>query len=128
MNPTVVGVVVKILIVEDNEDSRRLLALNFSREGYSVVAAEDGAEGLAKVLEEKPGVVVTGLQLRRVHGIEMIKQLRKRPEMKSLKIIVLTAHDGDHANAAREAGADIVLHKPLAFDSLNDIVKRIAIK
>ena len=118
----------KILIVENNEDSRRLLALNFSLEGYSVVAAGDGAEGLAMVLEEKPGVVVTDLQLRRVHGIEMIKQLRKRSEMKNLKIIVLTSQDEDHANAAREAGADIVVHKPLAFDSLNDIVKRMAIK
>ena len=115
----------KILIVAHNDDSRRLLALSFSLEGYDVIVAKDGGEGLTKALEEKPDVIVTGLQMQTMSGVEMIQRLRQQPELEYLKIIVLTAQDASHAKAARQAGAHIVLHKPLAFDSLNDIVKHV---
>jgi DNA-binding response OmpR family regulator len=116
---------VKVLIVEDNEASRRLLALNFTQAGYDVVVAGDGAEGLAKVIEQKPHFVVTDLEMPGMHGREMIREIRRRPEGRSMKVIVLTGQDVTVGEGAREAGADAVLYKPLSFDSLNKVVREL---
>lgn len=119
---------VKILIVEDNEESRKLLALNFSQEGYSVVVARDGAEGLARLIKEKPCLVVTDLHMPEMHGSEMIRKIRRRPELKDTKVVVLTGQGAAVGEGAREAGADVVLYKPLSFDSLNHIVQKLLIE
>lgn len=119
---------VKVLIVEDNEISRKLLAMNFSLEGYHVVVAEDGAQGLAKVIEEKPRVVVTDLQMPEMHGSEMIRRIRLRSESKDTKVVVVTGQDATVGESARAAGADVVLYKPLAFDSLHEIIQQLLVE
>jgi DNA-binding response OmpR family regulator len=116
---------VKVLIVEDHEASRKLLAMNFSRAGYNVIVAGDGAEGLAKVIEEQPRFVVTDLQMPVMNGSDMIREMRRRPESRSVKVIVLTGQDMRAGEVAREAGADAVLYKPLSFDLLNKTVREL---
>jgi CheY-like chemotaxis protein len=115
----------KVLIVEDNQVSQKLLALNFSREGYSIVLAKDGAEGLAKTIAERPPLVVTDLQMPEMHGSEMIREIRRRPEVKGTKVIVLTGQGPAAGEEARQSGADAILYKPLTFESLYEIVQQL---
>lgn len=118
----------KILIVEDNEASRYLLALNFSQEGYSVISARDGEEGLLKLIEERPRVVIADLHMPGMHGSEMIRKIRRRSESQHTKVVVLTGQDAAVGERAREAGADVVLYKPLSFDSLKAVVQRLLVE
>lgn len=114
----------KILVVEDNQDTRELLTLHLTLQGYEVVEAEDGQEGLDKIREERPELVLTDLSMPRLNGVELIEILRGHPEFSEIKIIALTAHSSGDATRARYAGANIVLHKPMPLDSLADIVKQ----
>jgi DNA-binding response OmpR family regulator len=115
----------KILVVEDNQDTRELLVLHLTLQGYELVGAVDGQDGLDKMRQERPRLILTDLSMPRLNGVELIKQVRADPEFSQTKIIAITAHGSGNAIEARHAGADIVLHKPTPLDSLADIVKQI---
>ena len=116
----------KVLIVEDNEDTRDFLAFFLAREGHEVIEAEDGEEGLHKALEEKPPLILTDISMPRMDGVDMIHCLRNEPEFADVKIIALTAHGSGTANDARRAGADVVVRKPAPPDSITEIIRQLA--
>ena len=115
----------KILVVEDDPASRELLLYYLHSEGYQVIVAEDGQEGFDKAQQEKPELVVTDLSMPRMDGVELIRLLRQRPDLKGVKICVLTAHGSGNIEKARTAGADAVMQKPTPPDTLADVVRQL---
>src|SRR5690349_11848905 len=80
-----------VLVVEDEPDIRELVKYNLEREGFHVVEAENGEQGLAAVQRDKPALVLLDLMLPGMDGMEICRLLRGRPETSSLPIIILTA-------------------------------------
>lgn len=114
----------KLLVVEDNADARIMLETLLSQEGFIIVTAEDGQDGLEKARAELPHLVLTDLHMPGLNGFEMIECMRQIPVLSKTPIIVLTA-DVDAHEKAILAGADSVLIKPLLFEELIKTIKRL---
>jgi two-component system phosphate regulon response regulator PhoB len=104
-----------ILIVEDEAALVELLRYNLEKEGYRVSVAMDGEEGLTAINESKPDLIVLDWMLPFVSGIEVCRQVRRKPAMRSLPIIMLTAR-GEESDRVRglEVGADDYITKPFS--------------
>ena len=115
----------KILVVDDNLDSRELIHLHLTTEGYSVVTASNGQEGLYLAGAEHPDLIITDINMPELDGLEFIRQLRKRPECATLPILVLTAFGRDQMDLAITTGANRAVNKPAHFDALIDDVREL---
>lgn len=102
----------KLLIVEDDRDTRSALASLLTLKGYTVITAEDGLMGLRIAKLECPDLVLTDIMMPHLDGIEMTKQLRALPRLQKTPVIIITAY-GDKASAAIEAGATQIMAKPV---------------
>ena len=111
----------KILVVEDHTDTREMLEILLMREGYQVITAADGVEGLVRAKEEHPDLILTDLHMPNLDGIEMVEQLRQLPQFDQTEIIAMTA-DRDLHTAAIQAGVDRFLKKPFVYDNLVNIL------
>src|SRR5215470_7604038 len=108
----------KILVVEDNRDSREMLVLLFQHEGYSVVSASDGREGLQMARKESPELIITDLNMPHLSGVEMITELRGQEDFEHTPILAMTAYDNAEECRAIEAGASLAVMKPVAIEDL----------
>jgi CheY-like chemotaxis protein len=108
----------KILVVEDNPDSREMLVLLFQHEGYSVLAASDGQEGLQMARSESPELIITDLHMPRLSGVEMIAELRGLACFEHTPILAMTAYDSAEERRAIEAGASLAVMKPVSIEDL----------
>jgi len=109
----------KILLVEDNEMNRDMLARRLQRRGYGVLIAPDGAEGVAQAQAEVPDLILMDMSLPVLDGWEATRRLKATPETRSIPVIALTAHamSGDREKAI-EAGCDDYDTKPVEFNRL----------
>ena len=109
----------KILLVEDSEMNRDMLARRLARRGYEVVIAVDGAQGVTLAQTEAPDLILMDMNLPVLDGSEATRQLRAAPATQSIPIIALTAHamSGDRENAL-EAGCDDYDTKPIELERL----------
>ena len=80
----------KILIVEDEEQTLKALAEKFSREGFRIVSARNGEEGLKVAFRERPDMVLLDILMPRMGGEEMLKELRQQDWGKDTPVIILT--------------------------------------
>ena len=114
----------KILVIEDEPNMVAGLRDNFEFEGYEVVTARDGVEGLERALQESPDLVVLDVMMPRMSGLEVCRQLRaKRP---SIPIIMLTARGQEVDKVVGlELGADDYVTKPFSIRELLARVKAI---
>lgn len=115
---------VRILVVEDNPSSRRLVCYTLERAGYQVLSASNGVEGLRIAQEEKPDLLVLDVMLPGLDGFEVCHRLRADPQTAGLPILMLSAkaQDADISIGLR-LGADDYLTKPA--DPL-EIAQRVA--
>ena len=108
-----------ILIVEDNEPSRDVLARRLERRGYGVVAAVDGQDALAKARSARPDLILMDLGLPVMDGWEATRRLKGDPATQHMPIIVLSAHAmTTDRELALAAGGDEFDTKPLRFPQL----------
>ena len=109
----------KILLVEDNEMNRDMLARRLERRGYQVVIAIDGDQGVRLAQAEAPDLILMDMSLPVLDGWEATRQLRAMPATQAIPIIALTAHAmaGDREKAL-EAGCDDYDTKPIEFARL----------
>jgi CheY-like chemotaxis protein len=115
----------KILVVEDNLDTRELIHLHLTTEGFTVVTASNGREGLYLATAEHPDLIITDISMPEIDGLELVRQLRTRSEFESVPILVLTAFGEDQMDQAIKAGANRALNKPVHFDGLIDDVREL---
>jgi len=110
---------VKILLVEDNEMNRDMLSRRLIRNGYDIVMAVDGGEGVAKALEIKPDLILMDMSLPVIDGWEATRQLKANDATKSIPVIALTAHAMEQdREKAMGAGCDDFDTKPVDIQRL----------
>ena len=104
----------RVLIADDNGDSREMYALYLNMVGYSVDTAEDGHEAILKARALRPDLVVMDLQMPKLDGWAAIRELQSRAETAAIPVIVLTGHDFKAylKPAALAAGVVSYLMKP----------------
>jgi two-component system, OmpR family, phosphate regulon response regulator PhoB len=108
-------VAARILVVEDERDIAALVAYHLTKEGYRVRTAEAGQEALQAIAVEKPDLMILDLMLPGFSGYEVLQELRRRPEMADVPVVVLTARR-DEADRVKglELGADDYVTKPFS--------------
>ncbi len=108
-----------VLIVEDESALMTLLSYNLEQEGFATLQAGDGEEALLLVEEKTPDLVILDWMLPKLSGIEICRQLRKRPETQNTPIIMLTAR-GEESDRVRglDTGADDYITKPFSMTEL----------
>ena len=123
-----------ILLVEDDPDHELLTirALKKSNIANDIKVARDGAEALdyvfcrnryaGRYIDDRPQVILLDLNLPKVSGIEVLRQIKADDRTKSIHVIVLTVsqHDGDIAQC-RKLGADTYIVKPVSFNNLSEV-------
>ena len=109
----------RILLVEDNEMNRDMLARRLTRRGYEVTIAVDGEQGVRIAQQEIPDLILMDMGLPVLDGWEAARQLKAEATTQSIPIIALTAHamTGDREKAL-EAGCDDYDTKPIEFSRL----------
>ncbi|WP_107942391.1 response regulator [Metasolibacillus fluoroglycofenilyticus] len=108
-----------ILLVEDNDMNRDMLARRLTRKGFFVVAAEDGQQGIDYAIAEQPALILMDLSLPVVDGWEATRQLKANAMTKHIPIIVLTAHAmKEDEEKAYQAGCDDYDTKPIILERL----------
>jgi CheY-like chemotaxis protein len=109
----------KILLVEDNEMNRDMLARRLERRGYQVVIATDGDQGMRLAQAETPDLILMDMSLPMLDGWEATRRLKALPATQAIPIIALTAHAmaGDREQAL-QAGCDDYDSKPIEFSRL----------
>jgi CheY-like chemotaxis protein len=109
----------KILLVEDNEMNRDMLARRLRRKHFEVVLALDGGEGVALAHSERPDLILMDMSLPGLDGWEATRQIKTSPETSAVPVIALTAHamSGDRERAL-DAGCDDYDTKPVEFTGL----------
>jgi two-component system CheB/CheR fusion protein len=110
---------VKVIIVEDNIDSRMMLQSLLTLDGHRVLTAEDGLRGLELIEQEHPDVALVDIGLPGLDGYEVARRVRARVGRDHIRLVALTGYGRaeDHA-AVREAGFDMHLVKPIDLEKL----------
>ena len=117
----------KVLVCDDERNIVRMIQVSLSREGYDVVTAYDGKEGLEKVKEEKPDILVLDVMMPYMDGFEVLKTLRREPETENLPVIMLTAKAQDKdVFEGYQFGADMYLTKPFNPRELISFIQRLS--
>lgn len=109
-----------ILIADDEAGIREILKIYFEKEGFEVIEAENGEQAIAKVISDKPDMLLLDIMMPVMDGIEVCKQVRK---MSSMPIIMVTAKEEDDDRiAGLEIGADDYITKPF---NTREVVARV---
>jgi CheY-like chemotaxis protein len=109
----------KILLVEDDEMNRDMLARRLERRGYQVVIAVNGAQGIALARSEAPHLILMDMSLPVLDGWEATRQIKAATDNQHIPIIALTAHATTHdREQALEAGCDDYDTKPVELSRL----------
>ena len=105
---------IKILLVDDEPDILEIVGYNLSNEGYQVITAENGLEGVKKAKKERPHLIILDVMMPEMDGIEACEIIRKNPDLKDTLITFLTARGEDYSQVAGfDAGADDYITKPI---------------
>jgi CheY-like chemotaxis protein len=118
----------KILVIEDNRDSRDILAKLLRMSGYDVMSANDGEAGLAAALEQEPDLIITDIHMPNMNGIEFVQRVRKDLSLDKTPVLVVTAFGAHVAREAINAGADAAAEKPFDFDRFLLTVEKLIAK
>ena len=102
-----------ILVVEDQEDNRRILRDLLGNAGYELIEVESGEDALAAVMKQRPDLILMDIQLPAMDGYEATRRIKSNPEMKEVPVIAMTAYAlaGDEGKALA-AGCNAYVTKP----------------
>lgn len=114
----------RILIIDDDVDTLRLVGLMLQRQGYQIIAASNGSQGLTKAFEERPDLILLDVMMPDMDGFEVTRRLRKNPATSGIPILMFTAKTQlDDKVTGFEVGADDYLTKPTHPNELQAHVK-----
>lgn len=108
----------KILYIEDNEQNMYLISFLLEKHGYTVIPATDGQEGIDIAVLEKPDLILLDIQLPRMDGYTVARNLRAKPDIAEIPIVAVTSYAmaGDR-DKAFEAGCNGYIEKPINPDT-----------
>ena len=115
-----------VLVVDDQPHIVRLIQVNLEKEGFQVVTAGDGVEGLARFREVKPDLVILDVIMPRKDGFEVLREIKMDEELAETPVVMLTVktHNADIVEGLKE-GAEMYLPKPFHPKELVALVKRV---
>lgn len=104
----------RVLLVDDSISIRKFVGQMLERAGFAVITASDGAEALERLSEVTVDAVVTDLEMPRVSGYELVRDLRRRPATREVPVVILTTRAGaKHVSLARQLGVTHYVTKPV---------------
>ena len=114
----------RILIVDDEADLVSVLRIGLEIEGFEVMAASDGEEGLRKAREDRPDLVVLDLMLPKLDGYRVCRALKFDERYRGLPIVILSARSGEQdRRLAFDMGADAFVSKPYDMAALVKLIR-----
>jgi len=114
----------RILIVDDEADLVSVLRIGLEIEGFEVIAASDGEEGLRKAREDRPELVVLDLMLPKLDGYRVCRALKFDERYRNLPIVILSARSGEQdRRLAFDMGADAFVSKPYDMAALVKLIR-----
>jgi len=115
-----------ILSVDDSASIRQMITFTLQKEGYAVVEAVDGCDALGKVVSYAVDMILTDLNMPNMDGIQLIRELRSKPEFKYTPIVMLTTESSmSKKDEGRQAGATGWIVKPFKPEQLIAVIKRL---
>jgi twitching motility two-component system response regulator PilH len=116
----------KILVVDDSENIRSVLRMNFEWMGYDVTAAADGVEAIASVEHDRPDLIILDVMMPRKNGYQVCRQFKSDPRTADIPVILLTAkNQQEDIFWGRDCGADDYITKPFNAPDLEQAVQRL---
>ncbi len=117
----------RVLVVDDDEVIRQLIAVNLELEGFEVHTAVDGQDCLDRVVELRPDVITLDVMMPRLDGWVTATQLRRNPETSGIKVVLITARAQDEdRDRGQQVGADAYLTKPFDPAEMIRVVRALA--
>ena len=117
-----------VLVVDDSITVRRVTQRLLQREGYRVALAADGLQGLERLREERPAVVLSDIEMPRMDGFDFVRNIRADASLKDLPVIMITSRIAEkHRDHAEELGVNHYLGKPYSEDDLLHLIKEYAL-
>ena len=115
----------RVLVIEDQEDNRRILRDLLGSAGIEVLEARDGVAGVDMALQERPDLILMDIQMPRMDGYEATRRIKSSAKGRDIPIIAVTSYalSGDEA-LARQAGCDDYVTKPFSPRLLLELVRR----
>src|SRR5690554_763581 len=103
-----------ILLIDDEDDIRELLEYNLKKEGFTVLSADNGSDGIALAQKHIPDIILLDVMMPEMDGVEVCEQIRANDSTSNIFICFLTARNEDYSQiAGLEAGADDYIAKPI---------------
>jgi len=116
----------KILIVDDDATTRKLLGLYLKTKGYEIAYAENGLDAIEKAGREKPNLIITDLNMTYMDGIEFVKTMRADPARQELPILMVTTEaDPEERERAMSVGVNGYLVKPVTAEVVIQNIRHI---
>jgi two-component system, cell cycle response regulator DivK len=113
----------KVLLVEDFEDTRLFMRLELEEQGFIVFEAENGRAAVETATREKPDVILMDLTLPLMDGFEATKLIRQNEQLKNVPVIAVTAHqEDDFRSDAKASGFDAYVTKPIDVNWLKELI------
>jgi len=113
-----------VLVVDDSITVRRVTQRLLAREGYRVALAADGLQALERLAEERPAVVLSDIEMPRMDGFDLARNIRGDQRLANLPIVMITSRIAEkHREHARELGVNHYLGKPYSEEELLSLVK-----
>ena len=114
-----------VLVVDDSLTVRRVTQRLLVREGYRVTLAKDGLDAIEKLAEEKPAIVLSDIEMPRMDGFDLVRNMRADARLRDLPVIMITSRIAQkHRDHAAELGVDHYLGKPYSEEDLLSLVAR----
>jgi CheY-like chemotaxis protein len=117
-------VVKKVLLVEDSNDTRRMMNVLLTGYGYDVVEAVDGIEAVDQAVVEKPDLILMDIAMPIADGLFAVEVIRQHEELQEIPIIAVTAFGDLYKDKAEAAGCIAVVQKPLDFEEFEAVVQQ----
>ncbi len=115
-----------ILVVDDEADLLELIEYNLQREGYNVLTAENGQEGLRLARKHHPDLIILDIMMPRMTGIDVVRQLKESTDLRKTPVMFLTARaDEETEIEGLDVGADDFLQKPISTAKLVSRIKTV---
>ena len=115
-----------VLLVEDTEDNRFMMRRLLEMAGYHVIEAMNGEEAVKLAKTGSPRLILMDLSLPIIDGLAATRLIRKLPQLESVPIIAVSAHDtSDFQSEAIEAGCNSYVTKPIDFNELEELIAQL---
>jgi two-component system, cell cycle response regulator DivK len=115
----------KILVVEDDDETRELLRMALERRGYKVFTAEDGVRGFEEAVRQRPDLIVTDITMPAADGAHLVRRVRDTEEIATTPILVTTGFGTGNATFTLSQGATAFEPKPINPDNFMATVERL---